>query len=72
MSATAASAKQGGAASTDVRFRYAVHLGDTSLILAQRLGEWVGHAPAFEEDLALANIALGSVGPSALFAVVCR
>ena len=46
----------------DLRFRYAVHLGDTSLILAQRLGEWVGHAPALEEDLALANIALDLLG----------
>ena len=50
------------AASADVRFRYAVHLGDTSLILAQRLGEWVGHAPALEEDLALANTALDLLG----------
>ncbi|MBL8269525.1 1,2-phenylacetyl-CoA epoxidase subunit PaaC [Steroidobacter sp.] len=50
------------AASVDLRFRYAVHLGDTSLILAQRLGEWVGHAPALEEDLALANIALDLMG----------
>lgn len=49
-------------ASVDLRFRYAVHLGDTSLILAQRLGEWVGHAPALEEDLALANIALDLMG----------
>ncbi len=46
----------------DVRFRYAVYLGDTSLILAQRLGEWVGHAPALEEDLALANTALDLLG----------
>src|ERR1041384_149525 len=50
------------AASADLRFRYAVHLGDTSLILAQRLGEWVGHAPAREEDLALANTALDLLG----------
>lgn len=41
---------------------YALHLGDTSLILAQRLGEWVGHAPALEEDLALANISLDLLG----------
>lgn len=61
MSATAAIAKS-SAASADVRFRYAVYLGDTSLILAQRLGEWVGHAPALEEDLALANIALDLLG----------
>ncbi|HEY0942888.1 MAG TPA: 1,2-phenylacetyl-CoA epoxidase subunit PaaC [Steroidobacter sp.] len=46
----------------DLRFRYALHLGDTSLILAQRLGEWVGHAPALEEDLALANTALDLLG----------
>jgi ring-1,2-phenylacetyl-CoA epoxidase subunit PaaC len=62
MSASVASAKQGGAASAELRFRYAVHIGDTSLILAQRLGEWVGHAPALEEDLALANIALDLLG----------
>jgi ring-1,2-phenylacetyl-CoA epoxidase subunit PaaC len=54
----------GAAASVDVRFRYAVHIADTSLILAQRLGEWVGHAPALEEDLALANIALDLLGQS--------
>jgi ring-1,2-phenylacetyl-CoA epoxidase subunit PaaC len=46
----------------DVLCRYALHLGDTSLILAQRLGEWVGHAPALEEDLALANIGLDLLG----------
>ena len=34
----------------------------TARILAQRLGEWVGHAPALEEDLALANIALDLLG----------
>lgn len=49
-------------APADLRFRYALHLGDTSLILAQRLGEWVGHAPALEEDLALANTALDLLG----------
>jgi ring-1,2-phenylacetyl-CoA epoxidase subunit PaaC len=37
-------------------------LGDTSLVLAQRLGEWVGHAPAIEEDLGLANTALDLLG----------
>jgi ring-1,2-phenylacetyl-CoA epoxidase subunit PaaC len=41
---------------------YALTLGDTSLILAQRLGEWIGHAPALEEDLALANIGLDLLG----------
>jgi ring-1,2-phenylacetyl-CoA epoxidase subunit PaaC len=60
MSATAAIVSP--TASADLKFRYAVYLGDTSLILAQRLGEWVGHAPALEEDLALANTALDLLG----------
>lgn len=40
----------------------ALRLGDTCLVLAQRLGEWCGHAPALEEDIALANIALDVLG----------
>lgn len=47
---------------SEAALAYALHLGDTSLILAQRLGEWVGHAPALEEDLALANISLDLLG----------
>jgi ring-1,2-phenylacetyl-CoA epoxidase subunit PaaC len=48
------------------RFRYVLRLADTSLILAQRLGEWVGHAPALEEDLGLANTALDLLGQARL------
>ena len=48
--------------SNAVRFDYVLRLGDTSLILAQRLGEWVGHAPALEEDLGLGNLALDFLG----------
>jgi ring-1,2-phenylacetyl-CoA epoxidase subunit PaaC len=47
-------------------FHYILRLADTSLVLGQRLGEWVGHAPALEEDLALANIALDLVGQARL------
>lgn len=61
------------AASTDVapvaipgRVRHLLRLADTSLVLAQRLGEWVGHAPAIEEDLGLANTALDLLGQSRL------
>jgi 1,2-phenylacetyl-CoA epoxidase catalytic subunit len=36
--------------------RYAVGLGDDALILAQRLGAWIAHAPELEEDVALGNI----------------
>ena len=42
--------------------QYLLRLGDTCLILAQRLGEWCGHAPVLEEDIALTNMALDLVG----------
>lgn len=48
------------------RLRYVLQLADTSLVLAQRLGEWVGHAPALEEDLGLANVALDLLGQARL------
>jgi ring-1,2-phenylacetyl-CoA epoxidase subunit PaaC len=41
---------------------YTLALGDDALILAQRLGEWVAHAPQIEEDVALGNIALDLLG----------
>ncbi|HYP83581.1 1,2-phenylacetyl-CoA epoxidase subunit PaaC [Variovorax sp.] len=41
---------------------YLLRIGDTCLILAQRLGEWCGHAPVLEEDIAMANIALDLIG----------
>lgn len=43
-------------------FNYTLRLGDTNLILAQRLSEWTGHGPFLEEDLALTNIALDITG----------
>jgi ring-1,2-phenylacetyl-CoA epoxidase subunit PaaC len=48
------------------RFDYLLRLGDDSLILGQRLGEWCGHAPVLEIDLSLANIALDFVGQASL------
>jgi ring-1,2-phenylacetyl-CoA epoxidase subunit PaaC len=42
--------------------QYLLRIGDTCLVLAQRLGEWCGHAPVLEEDIAMANIALDLVG----------
>ncbi|MGA2838626.1 MAG: 1,2-phenylacetyl-CoA epoxidase subunit PaaC [Steroidobacteraceae bacterium] len=50
----------------DDLFRYVLRLGDLSLVLGQRLGEWVGHAPALEEDLGLANTALDLIGQARL------
>lgn len=40
----------------------ALALADDALILSHRLGEWAGHAPELEEDVALANIALDLLG----------
>jgi ring-1,2-phenylacetyl-CoA epoxidase subunit PaaC len=54
------------AAARESRVRYLQRLADTSLVLAQRLGEWVGHAPAIEEDLGLANTALDLLGQARL------
>jgi ring-1,2-phenylacetyl-CoA epoxidase subunit PaaC len=42
--------------------RYLLRIGDICLIHAQRLGEWCGHAPVLEEDLALTNLSLDLIG----------
>ncbi len=49
------------------RMRHAMRLGDDALILGQRLGEWCGHAPTLEIDLALANIGLDLIGQAQHF-----
>jgi ring-1,2-phenylacetyl-CoA epoxidase subunit PaaC len=46
---------------------YCLRVGDTSLILSQRLGEWCGHGPILEEDIALTNIALDLLGQARTF-----
>ena len=50
--------------SRDPAVQYLLRIGDTALIMGQRLAEWTGHAPVLEEDIALANIALDLVGQS--------
>jgi ring-1,2-phenylacetyl-CoA epoxidase subunit PaaC len=44
------------------RIRQLLSLADDALILGHRIGEWTGHAPILEEELALANIALDLIG----------
>jgi ring-1,2-phenylacetyl-CoA epoxidase subunit PaaC len=44
------------------KFEYVLRLADDSLIIGQRLGEWCGHGPVLEEDIALSNIALDYIG----------
>lgn len=51
---------------SDARLQYVLRLADTSLVLGQRLAEWVGHAPALEEDLGLANVSLDLIGQARL------
>ena len=43
-------------------FTYTLRLADDLLILSQRLGEWCGHGPVLEEDIALTNRALDHLG----------
>jgi len=50
------------AVSPDASVQYLLRIGDTCLILAQRLAEWCGHAPVVEEDIALSNMALDLIG----------
>jgi len=54
-------------AAPNVLFETLLRLGDDSLILGQRLGEWCGHAPSVEVDLSLANIGLDLIGQATHF-----
>jgi ring-1,2-phenylacetyl-CoA epoxidase subunit PaaC len=47
--------------------KFALHLADNNLIMSQRLSEWTGHGPALEQDIALTNIALDTLGQSRNF-----
>ena len=52
---------------TNVLFEFLLRLGDNTLILGHRTSEWCGVAPALEEDIALANIALDLIGQAKLW-----
>jgi ring-1,2-phenylacetyl-CoA epoxidase subunit PaaC len=41
---------------------YTLRRADDALILGHRLSEWCGHAPALEEEMALANMGLDLLG----------
>ncbi len=43
-------------------FAWLCRMGDNALILGHRVSEWCGHAPALEEDIAMANTALDLIG----------
>lgn len=48
-------------------FEFLLRMGDNTLVLGQRLSEWCGHAPALEEDIALANTSLDLIGQTQLW-----
>lgn len=48
-------------------YDYTLRLGDTALILGQRLSEWCGFGPILEQDIALTNIALDQIGQARQF-----
>src|ERR1044072_3946102 len=54
-------------ATDTVLFETLLRLGDDSLILGQRLGEWCGHAPSVGVDLSLANMGLDLIGQATHF-----
>jgi ring-1,2-phenylacetyl-CoA epoxidase subunit PaaC len=58
---------------TDPRAAWLVHLGDATLILGQRMSEWLSRAPTLEEDIAMANLSLDLIGQTrALYGRACE
>jgi len=53
--------------SSDPLFDFLLRMGDNCLILAHRTSQWCGHAPALEEDIALANVSLDLIGQTQLW-----
>ncbi len=50
----------------NAKTKFLLHLADNPLILGQRLGEWCGHGPVLEQDIALTNTALDLIGQARL------
>ncbi len=50
----------------DLFIQYLLHLADNNLILTQRNGEWCGHGPVLEQDIAITNITLDLIGQARL------
>lgn len=64
MNATVSAAAEVTAAD---RVEFFLRLGDNPLVLSQRLSEWCGKGPAFEEDMALTNVALDLLGQARMW-----
>jgi len=48
-------------------FQYLLRMGDSTLVLSQRLCEWTGHGPVLEEEMAVANTALDLLGQARMW-----
>lgn len=48
----------------DALINYCLRIGDSSLVLGQRLAEWCSNGPMLEEDIALTNMSLDLFGQS--------
>ena len=46
---------------------FCLRIGDTSLILSHRIGEYCSKAPLLEEDLAITNVGLDLLGQAENF-----
>ena len=49
------------------KINYVLHLADNNLILTQRNGDWCGHGPILEQDIAITNITLDLIGQARNF-----
>jgi ring-1,2-phenylacetyl-CoA epoxidase subunit PaaC len=46
----------------DALINYCLRLGDSSLILGQRMAQWCSNGPILEEDIAMTNLSLDLIG----------
>jgi len=46
---------------------YTLYLADNASVMSHRLGEWCGHGPILEQDIALTNISLDDIGQARSF-----
>jgi ring-1,2-phenylacetyl-CoA epoxidase subunit PaaC len=53
-------------------FEYLLRLGDSDMVLAQRLCELVGKAPALEEEMAIGNVALTQSSDERIVAIAAK
>jgi ring-1,2-phenylacetyl-CoA epoxidase subunit PaaC len=45
-----------------MKLDFTLRIADDALILGHRLGEWCGHGPVLEQDIALTNSSLDHLG----------